>query len=184
MKKIIAIALTLMLLCGAASVFALPVPSKTTGDLVKFEIQVESPIDGKTPEMAPAADSAIADPELGKLQEVGDAAEYFSEEVTKGITGIIGGDGAFSVDDFLGISVSEYDEGMGLCTIIAQFSKAYGPGEKVAVLVGLIQNDGQVAWTVVEGVGVEGGMVMFTVPADVMLAIQNHNALLAVCSSL
>lgn len=181
MKKIIAIALTLVLLCSAVSVFADSVPSKTTDDLVAIEITVENPVDGKAPAAAASTDLGVlaAAAEVAKLAEVG-ADEYFGAEAAAAVAAIVG-EGA-NVDEFLPITVTDYVEGMGDATWIVKFATPYAEGQVVTILIGMPMEDGQLAWNVYEGVGLADGSVQFTVPGDVMVALVNGSALLAVCS--
>ncbi len=183
MKKIIAFALTLVLLCSAATAFAEAVPSKTTDDLSNVEVTVENPVEGKTPAMAAATEPEkleAAAEELAKLQAAGSVEGYFGEETAKAIAAIVGEGAEASVDEFLPVTVLEYDESMGEATIVMAFATPFENGEKVAVLIGLCQEAGEVEWSVYEGVGTEDGRLQFTVPADAMVAIMDGTALLAV----
>lgn len=185
MKKIIAIALTLALLCGAVTVFAdteLTVPSKTTGDLTSFEVVVENPVEGKKVTMAPAAAQDAAEAEIKKAQEAKTLEAYFGAEVTNAIKAILGDDAALSVDEFLAISAEGYEDGMGNATITAKFPTPYAKDEKVAVSVGIFDAEKNLTWTVFEGVGLEDGCVRFTVDPLTFAAIQVGGALLIACS--
>lgn len=183
MKKIIALVLSLVLLCSASAVFADATPSKTTADLVAAEVAVENPVEGKTPALEAATEQADLDAaaaELAKLTEQGVDA-YFGAEAVAAVAAILGEGAEVSVDEFLPIKVVDYEEGMGDATITLEFPTAYAAGEKVAILVGLPEGDA-IVWNVYEGVGLENGQVQFTLPADVMLAIVNGTALVAVVS--
>lgn len=184
MKKIIAIALTLMLLCGATSVFAtgLAIPSKTTEDLTSFEVKVETPVDGKQVTMAPAASQATAEAELEKAQAAQTAEGYFGEEATKAIKDILGDNAEISIDEFLAISAEGYEDGMGEITIIAKFPTPYAKDEKVAVSFGTFDAEKVLTWKVFEGIGLQDGRVQFKLDPESFKTLQAGEALLAACS--
>ena len=184
MKKIIAIALTLMLLCGATTAFAtgLVTPSKTTEDLTTFEVVVENPVSGKATTMKPADNQDVAEAELEKAQAAKTVEAYFGDEVTKAIKDILGDNATISMDEFLAVRAEGYEDAMGKITIIAKFPTPYATGEKVAVNIGMFDANNVLAWTVYEGTGLEDGRVQFSVEPEVYKAIQEGDALLAVCS--
>lgn len=186
MKKIIAIALALVLLCGATAVLAdteLVTPSKTTQDLISFTVEeVENPVEGKTVTMAPAADQAAAEAELEKAQNAKTVEAYFGEETTAAVKTILGEKAEISMDELLAVSMEGYEDGMGNVVIIAKFPTSYAKDEKVAVLIGVI-NDNVTAWKAVEGVGLEDGSVRFTVDPETALAIEEDIALFSVLSA-
>ena len=195
MKKLIAIALTLVMLCGAVAVLAdtgLATPSKTTDDLANFEVTVENPVDGKVVAIIPVGDSAeeavkykdileAAASELEKAQAAGSAEAYFGGDTAKAITDILGADAEISLDELLAVYAVGYEEGMGSATVAVQVATPYEKGENVAAMIGFVENN-NVTWNVFEGFGLEDGRVQLTVPADVMLALMNGSALFAICS--
>ena len=81
----------------------------------------------------------------------------------------------------LPLVAADYEEGMGDVAVSGNFATPYTQGEKVAVLIGIVENN-QVAWTVYEGIGQADGSVKFVVDAATALKIQNGTALVAVCS--
>lgn len=185
MKKIIAIALTLMMLCGAVTAFAdteLVTPSKTTEDLTTIESTVENPVAGKTVTVAAAEDQTVAEAELEKAAAAGTVEAYFGEEATKAIQAILGEGAEISLDEFMVVTVEGYADEMGNVTVTAKFPTAYAEGEKVAVLIGTFDAEKNLTWNVVEGVGQKDGSVQYVVDAATMALIQNGEALVAVCS--
>lgn len=185
MKKIIAIALTLVMLCGAVTVFAdteLVTPSKTTEDLTAIESTVENPVAGKTVTVAAAEDQTVAEAELEKAAAAGTVEAYFGEEATKAIQAILGEGAEISLDEFLAVTVEGYEDEMGNVTVTAKFPTAYAEGEKVAVLIGTFDAEKNLTWNVVEGVGLEDGSVQFAMDAATAKAVAEGNALFAICS--
>jgi len=189
MKKVVSIALMVALLLVAAVAIAdteLTVPSKTTDDLAEATAAVANPVEGKTPavsfNVADDAPQAIAaEAELAKVQAAGTLEGYFNAETVAAVQAILG-EGEISMDEFLPFVITDYEEAMGDLIITAKFATPYENGEKVAVLVGLVGEDGAVAWTVYEGVGLADGSVQFTVEPATALAIVNGTALLNVLS--
>lgn len=184
MKKIIAIALTLMMLCGAVTVFAdseLVVPSKTTDDLISFETAVQNPTEGKTVSVEIAGNDA-SEKELEKAQAAGTVEAYFGEETAKAIAAILGENVEISMDELTAVVLKDYEEANGAVTINAQFSTPYEKDEKVAVEVGIPVGE-EVNWNTFEGIGQEDGSVKFTVDPETAKAIAADYVLLAVCSA-
>ena len=196
MKKIIAIALILVMLCGAVSVFAdteLTTPSKTTDDLTTFEVTVESPVDGKAVAILPINENTVdditkyqanldaAEAELEKAQNAKTLEAYFGNEVAEKIAAILGDNAGISMDEFLAVIEQGYEDGMGNATVTAQVATPYEKDEKVAVMIGILK-DGALTWNAYEAVGLEDGRIQFTVDAETMKAIGTDIALLAVCS--
>ena len=182
MKKIIAIALTLVLLCGAVAVFAdttITTPSKTTGDLASFEVTVENPIAGKTVILVPVADQKNAEAELEKIQAAKSVEDYFGEDAGKALTDILGND--ISLDEFMAVTEQGYEEGMGAATVFTKVATPYEKDEKAVALIG-IAKDGKLAWNAYEAVGLEDGRIQFVVDANTMLKLMNGAALFAICS--
>ena len=194
MKKIVALALTLMMLFGAVIVFAdtdLATPSKSTGDLVKFEVTVENPVDGKIVLILPIEEDttdtaekdmlAIGEQELEKAQTAGTVEGYFDEETAKAIAEILGENAEISMDEFMAVIMVNYEESMGEAKVIAELATPYEKDEKVAVLIGVVKDD-VVTWTVYEGIGLEDGRVEFTIDAETAKTVTEENALFATCS--
>ena len=118
MKKLIAIALTLVMLCGAVAVLAdtgLATPSKTTDDLTAFEVTVESPVDGKAVAILPINENTVdditkyqanldaAEAELEKAQNAKTLEAYFGNEVAEKIAAILSDNAGISMDEFLAV---------------------------------------------------------------------------------
>ena len=196
MKKIIAIALTLVLLCSAVTVLAdsgLVTPSKTTEDLVSFEVTVEHPVDGKAVVILPITEETVgdltnyqanldaADKELEKAQAAETVEAYFGAEAAGKIAEVLGADAEISMDELLAVIAQGYEDGMGNATVTAQVATPYGKDEKVAVLIGIVKDDAP-TWNVYEAVGLDDGRLQFTVDAETMKAVMENIILFAVCS--
>lgn len=192
MKKIIAIALTLVFLCGAIPVLAdteIITPSKTTGDLTTLEVTVENPIEGKPVTAVPVnsqnaaqykAQADAAEAEIAKAFAAGTVEKYFGEETTNAIKGVLGDAEKINMDEFFAFVLNGYEEAMGKATFTAKMPTPYA-GKEVAVLIGLVE-DGQVNWTTIKGIGQEDGSVQFTVEPELAQKIQQGVALMTVCS--
>ena len=195
MKKIIAIALTLMMLCGAVSVFAdtnMSTPSKTTDDFTTFEVTVENPVDGKAVVILPINENTVddvtkyqanldaAEAELEKAQNAKTLEAYVGNEPAAAVAAILG-DNAISMDEFLAVIEQGYEDGMGNATVTAQVATPYEKDEKVAAMIGILK-DGALTWNTYEAVGLEDGRIQFTVDAETMKAMGTEIALFAVCS--
>ena len=193
MKKIIAIALTLVFLCGAIPVLAdteIITPSKTTGDLTTLEVTVENPIEGK-PVTAVSVNSQnaaqykaqadAAEAEIAKAFAAGTVEKYFGEETTNAIKGVLGDAEKINMDEFFAFVLNGYEEAMGKATFTVKMPTPFAADEKVAVLIGLVEN-GQANWTTFEGIGQADGSVQFTVEPELAQKIQQGVALMTVCS--
>ena len=196
MKKIIAVALTLMMLCGAVSVFAdtdMSTPSKTTDDLITFDVTVDNPVDGKAVVILPINENTVdgitkyqanldaAEKELEKAQNAKTLEAYFGNESSALVAAILGDNAEISMDEFLAVIELGYEDGMGNALITAQVATPYEKDEKVAAMIGILK-DGSLTWNVYEAVGLEDGRIQFTVDAETMKAIGTEIALFAVCS--
>lgn len=196
MKKIIAVALTLMMLCGAVSVFAdtdMSTPSKTTDDLITFDVTVDNPVDGKAVVILPINENTVdditkyqanldaAEKELEKAQNAKTLEAYFGNESSALVAAILGDNAEISMDEFLAVIELGYEDGMGNALVTAQVATPYEKDEKVAAMIGILK-DGSLTWNVYEAVGLEDGRIQFTVDAETMKAIGTEIALFAVCS--
>lgn len=182
MKKLVC--LVLALVCFATVAMAESVPSKSTADMVSVEVKGDAGI-----VVAPVEDTAenqvvIAkcNAEIEKLAAAASVAAYFGEVKNAAGEIVTLGDG-LTVAEFLPLTVANYEETAGNVTVSFQLATPYAAGETVIVLVGIVAEDGAVEWTAFEavGTGVNGAIeVEFT--SEVLLAIQNGTALMAVVS--
>ena len=195
MKKIIAVALSLMLLCGAATVFAdtsMTTPSKTQEDMTTFEVSVEFPVDGKSVGIFAINEDTVDDitkyqanldaaaAELAKAQNAKTMEGYFGADIATAIAAIVGNDAEISMDELVAIFQSGYEAGMGNATVGVGVPTPYANGEKAAALIGIIKG-GVMNWNVYEAVGQPDGRLQFTVDGNTMLEINPNITLFAVC---
>lgn len=210
MKRIVCVVFALLVLLSAAAV-AESVPSKTTLDLTKFEVTAENlPQDASfflMPVNAPTMDEAlpeyqehieICEKEVGKLAASESVEAYFGE--VKGADGetvslkeMLGAE-ELNVFEFCPAIAGGYQEAYGKVTATMLFSTPYEKDEKVVLMIGLVtvNADGTqtVEWYAFEGTGLgalEGqeeakGGVRVELSAQIVEAIQNGTALLAVVS--
>lgn len=198
MKKIVSI-LVALVLCLSAAAFAESVPSKTTGDLVRFEVAADNlPVDSGF-YIQPIAENdeayqqnvKICKNELTKLTRSENAATYFGEVKnaageTVDLKELLGSD-TLNVYEFCALTAGRYQESYGNVSVKMQFSTPYEKDEKVIVLIGLVETnqDGtqSVEWIAYEGIGVEEqGCIQVELDPKLVLAIQNGTALLAIVS--
>lgn len=198
MKKIIGLLAALML-CLPAAACAEAMPSKTIGDLVRFEVSAENlPEDsGFCMMMVTAEDEAsqrhvaICQNELTRLAQSESVAAYFGEvrnaagEVVD-MHALLGSD-TLHVHEFCAIAADMYQERYGSVCATLLFATPYAQGDPVLVLIGLVDTAQEdplpIAWTAYEGVGVgDDGGIQVVLDAEIILAIQNGTALLAIVS--
>lgn len=198
MKKIVSILVALML-CLSAAAFAESVPSKTTGDLVQFEAAADNlPADAGFYIQPIAEDDEayqqsveISQNEITKLAQSENVAAYFGEvknaegEVVD-VKALLESD-TLNVYEFCALAAGLYQESYGNVSIKMQFSTPYEKDEKVIVLIGLAKEnqDGvqSIEWTAYEGIGLEEqGSIQVELDPEIILAIQNGTALLAIVS--
>lgn len=198
MKKIVSILIALAL-CLSAAAFAESVPSKTTGDLVQFEVAADNlPADSGF-FIQPIAENneayqqnvKICQNEITKLAQSENVAAYFGE--VKNAAGevvdmkeLLGSD-TLNVYEFCALIAGGYQESYGNVSVKMQFSTPYEKDEKVIILIGLVEADQggmqSVNWTAYEGFGVEEqGCIQVELDPEIILAIQNGTALLAIVS--
>ena len=205
MKKIVSL-LVALLLCLFSVAFAESVPSKTTGDLTQFEVAAENmPADSGffirpvvEDEEAYQHHVEICQNEINALIQAESVEEFFGEvknasgEVVD-IAALLGSE-TLNVHEFCPLMVGEYAEEYGVVNAKMLFSTPYAKGETVVVLIGLVtidQNGAQnVEWVAYEGVGAEvenagveeQGCIQVELNPEIILAIQEGTALLAVVS--
>ncbi|MDO5378772.1 MAG: hypothetical protein Q4G52_10605 [Clostridia bacterium] len=210
MKRVVCIALALMLCLSAAAV-AESVPSKTTVDLTKFEVTAEYlPQDANLflhPVNEPTVGDALAEyeehlaicqAEIEKLSASESIETYFGQ--VKDIDGQIVSlkelleTEELNVFEFCPAVAGGYQAAYGKVTATMLFSTPYEKDEKVVLMIGLVtvNADGTqtVEWYAFEGIGlgaVEGqeeteGRIRVELSAEIVEAIQNGTALLAMVS--
>lgn len=227
MKRIFCIVIALVL-CLSASAMAAPTLSKTTLDLIKFDVTAENLPEGAElylfPVNAPTVGEMLPDYqeridicqiEIDKLKDSDTIDHYFGN-----ILDIEGN--VVTLEELLELLETEelhvfefcpaiaggYQEVYGNVTATMLFSTPYEEGEKVIVLIGIVtrledeeqteqtaeqteQNVEQtVQWYAFEGIGLEAiegqeeteGRVQVVLPPEIVEAIQDDIALLAVVS--
>lgn len=180
MKKILCMVLALILCIGTAAL-AEAVPSKTTKDLATVEAIAES---GRSILIIIYEDKA-SDDQLLKLQQAPTKDEYFGS--------IDKLDGTFvklselfenepvDVAEFASIAVKNYEEADGAVTAKIKFATPYAKDEKVAVLIGLLE-DG-LNWRVYDGKIIDDqGTIEVVFPGDVMLKLQETPGFIAIAN--
>ena len=191
MKKFVCIMLALMCF---ASVAVAATPSKTTGNMTASDSKLTNTqeeaglvilidYDGNNEEHA-----QMYSDELVKLQAATPAAAYFGD--VKDMQGnsvsleeLLGTDDV-KVNEFAPLIVENYKESYGNVTTTFTLPTFYNQGEKVVILIGIRNaQTGEIEWIALEGVGVgEDGAIQVEFPPELLIAIQNSNALMAVAS--
>lgn len=208
MKKLMSFALAMML-CLSAAALAENVPSKNTGDMTQFEVTVENAAGDTKPMLAPVTAQDAQTPEqqakverceqeIAKLNASASIESYFgevknSEGETVDLKAVLGTE-TLNVFEFCPVMAEGFAQGNGQVTAKLAFSTPYDKGQKVVVMIGIVTTaaDGSttVTWHAFEGVGlgeVQGeeatfGGIEVVLSEDIVLAIQNGEALMAVVS--
>lgn len=158
----------------------LPVVKPETDAVAEGETAVEA--------VEPTQAQVICAAEIEKLAQSETVETYFGEvkDVQGNVIVLTEALEAETVNvyEFAPVVVYAYEESYGDVSAKMQFSTPYAADEKVLVLVGLVSVEtGEIEWTAFEGVGVgEEGAIKVTFTAEILKAIQNGTALLAVVS--
>lgn len=163
MKKVFALVLVAVLALSAAA-FA----EETTGsefaasvtagpEVIESSTKVELEVNETTEQMAA---------QIGEAEDLNNVFGTSGTDVT-----------GYTLTELVEIRLPEY-EGTDLVTILIKFDSSFA-GKDIIVMLGLISEENQVTWQVVESV-VEGDYVRVTVTAEQAEAIKNGRAVLAV----
>ena len=211
MKKMICLVLALLLCLSATALAEESVPSKNTSDMVFVEIDpalnpgipadsgfMVIPVleEDEAHLEAYPEHNALCQAEIAKLAEAAvsgtDASgveAYFGEvHDSEGNVVVLSemlSAQALNVFEFMPVVVANYDAAYENAVLTFQFKTPYAQDEPVLVLIG-IQNAGseEMEWMAFEGVGVgEEGKVQVEFTPEILRAIQDGNALLAVVSA-
>lgn len=182
MKKILCMALVLVLCLGAAALAENEnVPSKTTEDLAKVEAVAENGVSISIF----VYQSDYADEQLKKLQEAPSISEYFGgirqeNGAVASLTDLLGSE-EIEVNEFAALGVENYDASYGKVTAKFLFSTPYAKDDKVIVLVGL--TDGGVVWYAFEGTVIDDeGTIEVVFNPDILVKVQEDGGLIAIAS--
>ena len=211
MKKIVCLTLALLLCLSAVALAEEVVPSKNTSDRVVVE--VDPALNTNVPADSGFVVIPVLEEDEAQAAEYADNIALCREEIVKLMESAAGGTDASGVEAYFGevrdsegnvVVLSEalsapalnvyefmplvavnYDETYGNVTLTFQFKTPYAQDEPVLVLIGLRNAEtGEMEWTVFEGIGVgEEGAVQVEFTPEILKAIQEDNALLAVVSA-
>ena len=211
MKKIVCLTLALLLCLSAVALAEEVVPSKNTSDMVVVE--VDPALNTNVPADSGFVVIPVLEEDEAQAAEYADNIALCREEIVKLMESAAGGTDASGVEAYFGevrdsegnvVVLSEalsapalnvyefmplvavnYDETYGNVTLTFQFKTPYAQDEPVLVLIGLRNaENGEMEWTVFEGIGAgEGGAVQVEFTPEILKAIQEDNALLAVVSA-
>ena len=210
MKKIVCLVLAALLCLSMAALAEEAVPSKNTSDMVSVEI--DPALNPNLPADSGFVAFPVLEEDATQAEEYAESIALCQEEIVR-LMAAAGGTDASGVEayfgtvrdsegnevalsealqaqmldvfEFMPLVVQNYDEAYGDVTLTIQFKTPYEEGEPVLVLIG-IQNAGTEAmeWTAFEGAGVgEAGAVQVTFTPEILTAIQENVALLAVVSA-
>lgn len=197
MKKFACMLLALLLCLTSVAALAEYTPSKKAIDLTKVEVTAENlPADSgffirivNEDETEYQKQLNICEAEVAKLAASDSVETYFGTDVD--LKAIVAAD-QMNVFEFKPIIAGDYDAAYGKVTAKMLFSTPYEVGEKVAVMIGLVNEnaDGTITvdWNAFEGVGIAAeqieaaGSIQVELDTETVLAIQNGIALLAVVS--
>ena len=210
MKKIVCLVLAALLCLSMAALAEEAVPSKNTSDMVSVEI--DPALNPNLPADSGFVAFPVLEEDATQAEEYAESIALCQEEIVR-LMAAAGGTDASGVEayfgtvrdsegnevalsealqaqmldvfEFMPLVVQNYDEAYGDVTLTVQFKTPYEEGEPVLVLIG-IQNAGTEAmeWTAFEGAGAgEAGAVQVTFTPEILTAIQENVALLAVVSA-
>lgn len=210
MKKIVCLVLAALLCLSMAALAEEAVPSKNTSDMVSVEI--DPALNPNLPADSGFVAFPVLEEDATQAEEYAESIALCQEEIVR-LMAAAGGTDASGVEayfgtvrdsegnevalsealqaqmldvfEFMPLVVQNYDGAYGDVTLTIQFKTPYEEGEPVLVLIG-IQNAGTEAmeWTAFEGAGVgEAGAVQVTFTPEILTAIQENVALLAVVSA-
>lgn len=211
MKKIVCLTLALLLCLSAVALAEEVVPSKNTSDMVVVE--VDPALNTNVPADSGFVVIPVLEEDAAQAAEYADNIALCQEEIVKLMESAAGGTDASGVEayfgevrdsegnvvvlsealsapalnvfEFMPLVAANYDEAYGNVTLTFQFKTPYAQDEPVLVLIGLRNAEtGEMEWTVFEGIGVgEEGAVQVEFTPEILKAIQEDNALLAVVSA-
>ena len=211
MKKIVCLTLALLLCLSAVALAEEVVPSKNTSDMVVVE--VDPALNTNVPADSGFVVIPVLEEDEAQAAEYAENIALCREEIVKLMESAAGGTDASGVEAYFGevrdsegnvVVLSEalsapalnvyefmplvavnYDETYGNVTLTFQFKTPYAQDEPVLVLIGLRNAEtGEMEWTAFEGIGVgEEGAVQVEFTPEILKAIQDGNALLAVVSA-
>lgn len=211
MKKIVCLTLALLLCLSAVALAEEVVPSKNTSDMVVVE--VDPALNTNVPADSGFVVIPVLEEDEAQAVEYADNIALCQEEIVKLMESAAGGTDASGVEayfgevrdsegnvvvlsealsapalnvfEFMPLVAANYDEAYGNVTLTFQFKTPYAQDEPVLVLIGLRNAEtGEMEWTVFEGIGVgEEGAVQVEFTPEILKAIQEDNALLAVVSA-
>lgn len=211
MKKIVCLTLALLLCLSAVALAEEVVPSKNTSDMVVVE--VDPALNTNVPADSGFVVIPVLEEDEAQAAEYADNIALCREEIVKLMESAAGGTDASGVEayfgevrdsegnvvvlsealsapalnvyEFMPLVAANYDEAYGNVTLTFQFKTPYAQDEPVLVMIGLQNAEtGEMEWTVFEGIGVgEEGAVQVEFTPEILKAIQEDNALLAVVSA-
>lgn len=211
MKKIVCLTLALLLCLSAVALAEEVVPSKNTSDMVVVE--VDPALNTNVPADSGFVVIPVLEEDEAQAVEYADNIALCQEEIVKLMESAAGGTDASGVEayfgevrdsegnvvvlsealsapalnvfEFMPLVAANYDEAYGNVTLTFQFKTPYAQDEPVLVMIGLRNAEtGEMEWTVFEGIGVgEEGAVQVEFTPEILKAIQEDNALLAVVSA-
>ncbi len=210
MKKIVCLVLAALLCLSMAALAEEAVPSKNTSDMVSVEI--DPALNPNLPADSGFVAFPVLEEDATQAEEYAESIALCQEEIVR-LMAAAGGTDASGVEayfgtvrdsegnevalsealqaqmldvfEFMPLVVQNNDEAYGDVTLTIQFKTPYEEGEPVLVLIGIRNAEtGEMEWTAFEGAGVgEAGAVQVTFTPEILTAIQENVALLAVVSA-
>lgn len=188
-KKIVALALALaMVFCMASIAYA--VPSKTTPDMVKpVEVKSTTGVQIKPDFALNTVQDEKTDKILVEIQTfvatvAAAPVKYFDADVQQAIAEKLPAGtnlNYLKMNEFVAIETKNFDTSYGDVETKIQVASTYTNGQKVVAVVGYVGADGKMVWVPIDA-EVENGLVKVVFPADVLEAINNGTASLAILS--
>ena len=166
MKKVLA-----MLLVLALGLSAVALAEEAIGSPVPLETTYFTP-EGITPTVKlPEQDPVV--------QQLLDAIAQSDTETVFASAGV-DGLGDYELVELIGLALEDYDETMGPVTLNIRFPSAFATSDKLAVLLGLIDAESNVAWQSLSFQIEENGTLTITLTPEQATAVTEGTAVVAV----
>ncbi len=209
-KKPLCLLLSLLMLCLSVSAFA-AIPSKTTQDMAhvsridtKNSVPVGAAFSFSFANAAPATEAeriaverklAATQAELSAIyafsvENQRPVIDYFGDDI-KAAAGLLLPEGfdmdTLAMNELVPLMINGYEEAYGDMTVYLEFATQYQPGQPLVALVGVVtgvDEQGQqiVEWVPLQAEATEDGLVKVDFPSDLIMKIQQGDAMLAVLS--
>lgn len=192
MKKFSFLLVLVLMVFAMSAALAEAVPSKDADDMTSVDQIVAA--DGV--EVPEDFEVVIAEPseEVGaEMDQISDwlamedakVMDYFAEDVAAQVgqklpEGVAAAD--LMAYEVIPMETNNYDETIGDVTVVLTVATPYADGQPIVALLGLPAADGTMQWTALDA-AVVNGKVEVTVPANLLAAMENEQAMIVLLST-